>query len=268
MQPEVTLRGQVAPERVEHRSDRPAEAASILDQRRDVARHLVEGFVGLPAKEVEGPDLGLDEVVDLAHVDERIAECPRRRGIDLGNDQRRALDCRPRRVHHYAEARVAALVGRGDLHECDVHAHRAALDQRGNRRERCRDEVDTALGERLVRQRAGEERLETEAAFLERLKREHFAQAHDVDQLQIAEVAEVGLHQVANQRPGLTRVRAQEDAHPRLDVPEDVFGRGKCLAESGEAVGDGVHPCAGLQVVAAGATRNGWLDVMRSRSPP
>ena len=125
-------------------ADAQLERGAVGDELGDVLADPPLDVAELADRVLVGRHVDLDGEVDLAHVDEAVAERARHRAVELRDDGLRGPD---RGVHastRRAERAEAVGVGRGHVDEDRVERQHAALEQRAVGQED-RDVVGTAL---------------------------------------------------------------------------------------------------------------------------
>ena len=111
-----------------------------------------------------GRDVDLDREVDLVDVDEALAERPRHRPVELGDDDVGRPDRRLHRLDRRAQRAVAVGVRWGHVDEHGVERQEPAREQVRHVRQEDRDVLGPALGDRRPGVRADEQRPVAEVA--------------------------------------------------------------------------------------------------------
>ncbi len=211
--PEVVAVGEGLHHRVGDAADARLQRGAVGDEARHVAADGPGHLVELAVLELRQRAVHRDQVVDVVHVEEGVAQGPGHLRVDLGDDEVGGLHPGADHVHRDPEAHVAVAVRGRDLDQRHVDAHPPAADELGDLREEDGHEVGPALLHRLPDVGADEERGVPEAPLQPRGHVGRRPQGEEVDDLVVGEVAPEG-DQALHQAPGHRGPGADEDPPP------------------------------------------------------
>ena len=201
------------------------DTAAVLDDRCHVGCDLIEHLVDRPSVEIDEFFRRVNEHVEARHAHKGVPKGARGLCVDLSHDKGSLFHRLPGNIDGRPEAAVACLVGRRDLDKGHIDRDLSGFDQPGDSGERAWNQIDPARCNRLAGHPAGEEGLQAILLGMKLLQGDGIAQAHDLDQLQVTEIAGLRGHQVLDQRPRFCHAGADEDAHPGLDPLQHLFRR-------------------------------------------
>ena len=209
-------------------ADADLEGGAVLDEGADPAadgaRHVVRRRVG----DLRQRRVVLHHGIDGIGGDEAVAQGPRHAGIDLGDDQARALDRWLHNVNGDTEATEAVLVGWRHLDEGHVDGDASAAEQAGHLREEDGRVVRLARGDALPHVGPDEERVVAKGLFHPGQSIGRDAQRHDVDDLGGMQLFGAG-RETLHQELGRCGAGAHEDVLAAADDAQGLVGGTKLV---------------------------------------
>ena len=133
--------------------DRGAVRNEVRDVLADPPLHIADG----PDRVLVWRDVDLDCEIDVADVDEAVAEGPRHRAVELDDDRPRGADRGVHRLDGRAERAESVRIGRGGIHEDGVERQPPAIEQARHVRQEDRDVVGPTVVDGLPRVRPDEQ---------------------------------------------------------------------------------------------------------------